>query len=173
MGEHRRRKPPLERGVVDELIDLAEGHARRVLLERRHEELLMAFCIMSADRKLQVIGAPLDGDEERNAFLTMLGNAMRASGCLAYSVVNEAWIATYSEAEAPRGSTRWPARRPADREDRREVVVAFAADRDGEKRMKTWEIIRGPDARIADLKYLSQESDCSNLEGRFTDLLED
>ena len=145
---------------LDALLELAGKHARRVLVETKQAELVPTFLMIAAKEN---IFAPVHWRNERHkaAILNALRAIMKESGVTRYSVVSEAWSAVQ-----PMGMPQGPP--PRDRADRKEVVIAIAADKLTAK-SRTWDIVRGEGGAIVDLRL--ETGGLKDLGGRMADLL--
>lgn len=133
---------------LDEMIDLAEQQARTVLLGMR-EELAPQWLLVKGDGNIEIIATPWHGDEQKYLAVAAMRDVMEKRQVVAYSVLVEAWFAVLSKDEASR-----PYQRPSERADRRESVVAMAANHWGQSKYRQWEIIRDRRGRCRELQRL-------------------
>jgi hypothetical protein len=112
---------------------------------------------------MTVVGTPFDGDLSKDFVAAAIRQMLKAEKAISYSFLSEAWMA-HESADHPIGLA------PSDRMDRREIVMINAADRK-ESKFRSWEIIRGPDGVITELKANALPNDFDRFEGRFINLL--
>lgn len=148
--------------TVDELLDHAADHARKVLIGQPDAEMIPTWLIQAKDQTY-VIGTPWRGDRHKELVIFMMRDMLKYRKALSYSFISEAWVAT-EDPKHPIGLM------PRDREDRREVVIINAFDRKGGK-MRVYEMKRGPDGRVSDL--VLEKTDMTQLAGRLHNLFKD
>lgn len=148
--------------LVDELIDHAIGFARRVLIGVPDATLTPCWLIQGANGNT-IVGTPFNGDWSKDMAAAAIRKLLKKERAVAYSFVSEAWQSVQNAGE--------PLIRPSNREDRREIVMVTAYDRNGGK-MRSWEIIRGPDGVVTELKADSPIKG-AEYEGRFFNLFDE
>jgi hypothetical protein len=149
---------------LDALLELAGDHARRVLVEMKEAELTPTF-LMITDRETIFTPALWRDEREKAAILAAVRAIMKKRGVVRYSMVSEAWTAMQPEGWKP-GMPQGPL--PGDRPDRKEVVIAIAADKATSK-SRTWDIIRGESGSIVELRR--DKAELKDLGGRMAELL--
>ena len=149
---------------LDALLELAGDHARRVLVEMKEAELTPTF-LMITDRETIFTPALWRDEREKAAILAAVRAIMKKRGVVRYSMVSEAWTAMQPEGWKP-GMPQGPL--PGDRPDRKEVVIAIAADKATSK-SRTWDIIRGESGSVAELRR--DKAELKDLGGRMAELL--
>jgi|HubBroStandDraft_6_1064221.scaffolds.fasta_scaffold753868_2 hypothetical protein len=148
---------------LDALLDKAGQHARIVLLEMKETELLPTFLMIAAEENI-LMPAPWGDEIEKKVLLRAAREIMKAKGVSRYSMVSEAWTAKQPEGWKP-GMPQGPL--PSDRPDRKEVVIAIAADKTATK-SRLWDIVRGEGGTIVDLRL---DQAAQDLGGRMGELL--
>lgn len=146
---------------VDELLDHAVEHARKVLVGKPKAALMPTWLIQVKDQTM-ILGTPWDGDNDKDIVITAMRMLMKLRDVQSYSFMSEAWKATES-LDNPIGLM------PRDREDKVEVLIINACDRKGGK-IRFYEIKRGPDAVVTDL-VLDIHGDDDRFSGRLYNLL--
>lgn len=149
---------------LNTLLDRAEKHIRRVLIEDKEREL-MPMVVMAKEGELGVAEIPWRNDDEKIAMVEALGAAMREKGIEAYVFMSEAWIALMPCGWSP--DQRVPVM-PKERPDRKEVVFALACDKDRAVQ-RSWRIVRGEAGTIVKLER--EKDEVSSLGGRMADML--
>jgi hypothetical protein len=153
--------------TIDELIQSGVDQANHVLVGKPGAELLPAFVIQFKDRPPTIVATPWSGDDEKYAVveaMRLLFKAHRES-VESYLFWSEAWQA-YEDPKHPTGLM------PSDRQDRKEVVILNAFDKQGGK-MVSLEIMRGPDGVVTRLVANDRAHDITALGGRLHNLLQD
>ncbi len=146
---------------VDELLDHAVEHARKVLVGKPKAALMPTWLIQVKDQTM-ILGTPWDGDNDKDIVITAMRMLMKLRDVQSYSFMSEAWKAIES-LDHPTGLM------PSQREDKVEIVLINACDRNGAK-VRSYEIKRGPDAVITDLVLDKQGSE-DHFSGRLFNLL--
>jgi hypothetical protein len=149
---------------LDALLDLAAEHARQVLVEMKQADLMPTFLMIAAEGSI-FMPAPWRDDDEKRIMLAAARMIMKAKGVTRYSMVSEAWTAKQPEGWKP-GMPQGPS--PAARPDRKEVVIAIAADKATIK-SRMWDIVRGEGGAIVDLRL--DDAALQNNSGRMGELL--
>lgn len=149
---------------LDALLELAGDHARHVLVEMKQADLMPTF-LMIADGENILMPTPWRDEDEKRIMLLAARSIMKERGVTRYSMVSEAWTATQPEGWKP-GMPQGPL--PADRPDRKEIVLAIAADKANTK-SRTWDIVRGESGGVVDLRL--DKSGLEGLVGRMAELL--
>jgi hypothetical protein len=148
--------------TLDQLTENAAEHARRILVDRPEATLLPTFLIQGRDR-LSIVGTPFDGELEKDIVADAIRFTLKMEHANSYSFMSEAWMITQALDE--------PYIQPAKSDRRREVVIIVAVSRDGDGRMRTYEIKRNDKGIVTEL---TPDKDEVGLEGgRFSNLFED
>jgi hypothetical protein len=131
--------------TLDQMIDQAHAHARRVLVGSATEQIQPFFHIQFKGRPDAIIPAPFSDERQKSAFIYALRMAFKEFGSIVvnYMTVSEAWMAR-EDGDHPTGLM------PSEREDKKEVVMVSAGDHKGGT-MKMWEIVRDDQGRVTDL----------------------
>jgi hypothetical protein len=171
VGESKRRarKAP----TLDDLIERAFDRARdRLVLGEREQPLPPTWFFVMPDGSVREGETPFadmsadpHGDMQKEAVAKGTGSWMRASGVTAYAYVSEAWAVESRDADDPR--------RPSERPDRIEIVVALAESADGEQRAAAWKMVRGETGRVVHLRAKEAPTSLAGdkLKGKFFGLL--
>jgi hypothetical protein len=117
-------KPLKQLKQLEELIDLSEDHARRILIGFQ-ESLMPTWLIVDSKGEGHIIGTPWQDVEQKKMVEHEIRQELKRYGATAYSVVFEAW-----RADAPKGwlpGTPLPVQ-PSNNPNRMEVVIAIAAN---------------------------------------------
>jgi hypothetical protein len=149
---------------LDALLDNAGQHARNVLVEMKETELLPTFLMIAPEENI-LMPAPWRDEAEKRVLLRTARGFMKAKGVTRYSMVSEAWTAVQPAGWKP-GMPQGPL--PADRPDRKEVVIAIAADKTVTK-SRVWDIVRGEGGSVVDLRL--DKAALQDLSGRMGELL--
>lgn len=139
---------------LDHMIQLAEDQARRVLIGTK-EQLTPMWLMLKADGDVEVAATPWSAETKRMCVEAMR-DVMRSRQVIAYSLLVEAWYSTVQGAEARAPYKGLP---PSERADRKEAVVAMAANHLGDHRYRQFEIIRDKRGRCKELKRLGSFED--------------
>jgi len=154
--------------MSDELDALLEGageHARRVLVEMKEAELAPIFLMVGPEDENILMPAPWRDENQKRIMLAAVREIMKDKRVTSYSEVSEAWSSVQPKDWKP-GMPEGPA--PSERPDRKEIVIAIAADRTTAK-SRAWDIVRGEAGSIVDLRL--DGNALTGLEGRMADLL--
>ena len=130
--------------TVDQLLNIALNGARAHLIGQPDASLMAAFMIQYKDQPPVILGAPWSCEEEKQMALSLIRFILNKDPTIhSYSFISEAWVAE-ENAKHPIGLM------PSQREDKREVVIISAFDRQGGE-TRVYVIERGPDGRVSDL----------------------
>ena len=151
--------------TLDEMMKLAEGQARRVLIGSK-EELVPSWLVVEAGGEVAIYLTPWRNDVEKLLTVEAMRLTMRACNAQAYSFLIEAWTARIQGEEAKAPYTGPP---PSQRADRQECVMMMAVNRAGEQRHVHLEIVRDKKGECAELK----RTDGPEGSALFDNLLED
>lgn len=153
---------------LDDLLDLAERHARRVLIEHHREQLIPSF-LYEADEHCAVIGVPWQNNEEKRYAAAAVRRVMQANGAKQYSFITEAWMAAMPKEISPEQAKTM---RPSEQPNREEALIGFATDGVTTK-WKAWSIKRDRRGRVTALppKKDAGPMDDSNMSSWLTNLL--
>jgi hypothetical protein len=143
--------------TLEEMVGLAEDHARRILVGTK-EELLPQWLIVGADDKIEIWATPWSSASEKRLVVEAMRSTLRQGHAKAYSLLVEAWYSVLPASEAPTEYTGPP---PSERPDRQEAVVVTAANREGEVVYRQWEIVRSSKGggKCIDLRRLDGPED--------------
>jgi len=131
--------------TINELLDKAIEHARRVLIGEEGASMIPTWHIQTPEGEPDIIaGTPWGGDDEREFVILAMRRLLRDQKAESYSFMSEAWVAT-EDVKHPIGLM------PRDREDRREAVIVNAYDRLGFGAMRTYEMKRNDKGVVTDL----------------------
>jgi hypothetical protein len=147
--------------TVDELLDRAIAHARSVLVGKSEASLMPTWLIQSKD-KTSIVGTPWAGDEDKQFMLFAMRMMLEKEQAQSYSFMSEAWAAR-EDLNHPIGL------QPSQREDKREVVLINACDRQGGK-MRIYEIKRDKKGVVTELA-LQRQGEEGRFSGRLFNLL--
>jgi hypothetical protein len=148
---------------LDALLEQAGEHARRVLVEMKEATLMPVFLMIGPEDNI-LMPAPWRDDDEKRFMLAAARDIMKDKRIVRYSVVSEAWSAIQPK-DWKRGMPEGPA--PSERPDRKEIVIAIAADKTTAK-SRAWDIVRGEGGSIVDLR---RDEDVVSQGGRMAELL--
>jgi hypothetical protein len=151
----------------DDLLQMAETHARAILIGGKAEMMPIAHMI-KADGDELILATPWRNDFEKQLTQRMLSQLMKKGDVIRYAIVCEAWAAVATEEEAATvkpGDVVTPA--ISKRADAKEIVMAIAVDRDGST-TRVLEIKRDANGACVDLVV---EADATDFIGPLTDLL--
>jgi hypothetical protein len=128
------------------LVTLAGEHALLVLTGLR-QPLVPTWVYLDGEDKTHIVGTPWHDDEEKEHAARHIRWLMRKDKAQAYSLVSEVWTA----AAPPGWKPGEDLVRPADRPDRKEMVLAFATDGEQTK-WGRWQIKRDWNERVIALE---------------------
>lgn len=94
--------------------------------------MLMVVC---ANGDIVPILTEFSDEDGKEKFAATMRRAFRTWNVIRYAFVSESWMATYDDRSLSGGM-------PSQREDRKEIVVTFAMERDGASVMSVLELIR-------------------------------
>lgn len=149
--------------TLDELTEMALHHAKTCLVGQPGAQMTPCWLIQG-DKRTSIVATPFDGDRSKDFVAFVIRRLLKEENASAYSYVSEAWMAI-EDLKYPIGLA------PRERNDRREVVIITVADRKT-SRMRSWEIIRGPDGTVIELKVNPIHGE-EHFAGRFFNLFED
>jgi hypothetical protein len=149
--------------TLDEMIEAAEKHARKILINEKGAQLIITFLIDSPD-ELAIIGTPWSNSKQRRQCLELIQFMLKAKKATAYSIVSESWVST-----EPKEKHLQSGLMPSQREDRKEIVMIIAVNKKGEKKCRSLNIVRNNDAIIIDLP-LDKEMNEGTLGGELANL---
>lgn len=149
--------------TLDLLTEMALDHAKTCLIGQPGAQMVPCWLI-EGDKRTSIVATPFDGDRSKDFAAFMIRKMLKEENARAYSYVSEAWIAT-EDLKHPIGLA------PRERENRREIVIITVADRKT-SRMRIWEIIRGADGTVVELKA-DPVGDEDRFGGRFFNLFGD
>ena len=154
--------------TLDQLLDAAEEHAQRVCIELQ-QQLIPLFDLRDADGNSYLVAGEFTGDNQdevdrcKDAFAAFVRGKIAEHGIVAYSFMSEAWMIVRPE-YTPGVSVR-----PAQADDRVEVVIAIATD-GADYEMRRWLIKRRGEICV-DLLLDKSEGETPRPWGRFDSLL--
>ena len=123
------------------------------------QPMLMVVCGNGDIVPIMTEFADEDGKEK---FSALMRKAFRAWNVTRYAFVSESWMATYDDRSLSGGM-------PSQREDRKEIVVTFAMERNGESVMSVLELIRDWNTgKVSDLREIDGFDAAPS--GRFAEL---
>lgn len=157
----------MKKPTLDDLLKLAGEQAKGVLLELHMRQLLPTWLFVLPDGKFSVLATPWNNDAEKILARIKVKRQIKKLGPVAYSLLTEAWTASYKPEEVP-GTSRY--RRPADRADRREVVMAVASD-GTQIKYAQWAIKRDWNDQVAALEPIQMRD--GKLESWMAQMLKD
>jgi hypothetical protein len=131
MGQAKRRREtgeaPPERDLLETLLDTAEKHARRLLLEERQKELLPFYHLVSPDRDHDaVIGCVWTNTVEKDLAVLKVQARARQIGAIAALFMGEAWMVILDRSAAKTVDVSTIV--PSQHADRVECVQIVATD---------------------------------------------
>lgn len=141
--------------TLEEMVNLAEQQAQRVLLGTK-EELMPSWLLVTGRGDVEIYATPWSNTREKNLVTLCMKDIMREKHCTAYSLLVEAWMATVTGDEAKKPYDGPP---PSQRSDRQECVVITAADHAGQHAHKHLQIERDAEGRCAKLTRLDGPED--------------
>lgn len=107
---------------LEQMIEQAGRHARRILVDRQEKQLLAAYELVG-DADPVLIGCPWKNDIQKQVILAKVREKARDIRAIRFSLVAEAWM------------------RIEDGSKRQEIVVAIARDK-SDTICRFWRIIR-------------------------------
>jgi len=150
---------------LTELLDLAEKHARTVLIERQ-DDLMPLFDLRDGEGRSMIFGGPFVGGSQeevatfKDAIAELIRQKIIEHKIVAYSFMSEAWMIVRPAAS--------PEELPSECDDRVEVVIAMATD-GVDYQHRRW-LIERKGKRCVDLK-LDSAGEMVEPTGRFDKLL--
>lgn len=149
--------------TIDEMLDHALEHARTVLVGQPGAEMIPTWLIQAKDQST-VVGTPWRNDQEKELCIFALRQMLKRDKAESYSFISEAWCAS-EDVKHPIGL------QPRDREDRKEVVIMNAFDRQGGK-MRIYDIQRDGKGVVSDI-VAGPDTHLDRFEGRLYNLFKD
>ena len=146
---------------LEELLDLAEAQARRILIGGK-ESLLPSFLLVYPDGSEAIVGTPWSNDHEKASAIAVVKHAMLRGDVIRYSFVCEAWSVFLGEGED------LPEQRPSEHPDRYECVVITACDLRRET-IRSLRIMRDADGNCTEL--VNQNWETGKVSGSLTEML--
>jgi hypothetical protein len=152
---------------IDELLQSGVSHAKHVLIGEEGAQIIPCFIIQFKDRPPAILATPWTNDKEKWATREAVRLSLKHfyDSVDSYMFWTEAWMAT-ENIHHPSGLM------PSDREDKREVVVINAFDKQNE-RVCVLEIVRGDDGRVTNLVEDKTATDTTFWSGAMHNLLKD
>jgi hypothetical protein len=140
--------------TLENLIDLAEGHARNTLIKLGEKSLVPCWVLLTPENRINIVGTPWKDEGDKKIAQQKIKALIKEHEITAYSFVCEAWYAVVSKEEWSR-KTLPELERPANRVDRIEIVFAAAVDK---KRalMRSWRIMRDWKGAIESLQPMPE-----------------
>ncbi len=152
---------------LTDMLDLAEKHARTVLIERQ-DDLMPLFDLRDGDGHSYIFGGPFVGQDadEVAAFKDMIAETIRQQiiehKIVAYLFMSEAWMVVRRNIPGKKLPL------PSKCDDRVEIVMAMATD-GVDYQHRRW-LIKREGEKCVDLK-LDSEGETVTPSGRFDKLL--
>jgi hypothetical protein len=148
------------KNLLQFMVDLGEKHARNILLERHEPELSPIMHFVNARGQHQIVTLVWSDDTEKLLAMAGARNIAHAMNATAMMFMDEMWRASYKMQKEYV--------RPAERPDRREVVLAVATD-GIDQVAREWQIVRtrpgGPIMALVDSPLDGMELKLAILEG--------
>jgi hypothetical protein len=144
---------------LDELVEKAHQHARTVLVGDPQAQILPSWLIQFKNRPTTLVATPWGEEREKIMIFGVMRMTMRdpRAGVVSYSFMTEGW-------KSIEYAGRDTGLMPSQREDKIEVVIINACDRErGITRM--YEMVRGPDGAVTELKPERDFEECPRQEG--------
>lgn len=141
--------------TLDDMMQLAEDQARRILLRTR-AELIPQWVYVKGDGNVNIVATPWHNNHEKHLAVELMRKAMKLDQATAYSLLVEAW---FKQIEGPEAQKPYTGPPPSELPDRKEAVVISAADREGNSLHRHFEIIRDHQARCIELKRMDWPED--------------
>lgn len=148
--------------TIDQLLELGEQHARRILIGGK-EELVPMFHLVYPDGASMVIGAPWHNGAEKDATVNAIRAAMQLRDVIRYGFVCEAWTVHLAPGEP------MPNIRPSESPNRIEMVCVTACDLKQQK-MAGFAIKRDKRGYCLDLVRL--EGETQEVTGTIAEMLQ-
>ena len=149
-----------------QLVELAGKHARQVLVDLQMS-MMPTWLYIDRQGSAHVCGTPWENPGEKKEMIREVQMMMHRDGAICYSLATEAWAAF-----APKGwdPDKDPPILAGDQPDRREVVIAFAVDRENNSEWRRWAMRRDG---IGMVTALDEESfmDAEKIHSWMTQLL--
>lgn len=140
--------------AINELMELAEAHARRIILGE-HKALMPIWTLIDQKSAMHFIGTPWQNPGEKEQMKKMLATQIKRKGIKAYSFLCEAWFYKATAQEWAAKELMPPAQHPT----RRECVLIIAKARGEPIRHRILELFREPNGTPASLEPTSQNPD--------------
>lgn len=133
----------------------------------RDAELLPTWVMATAKGQVVVMATPFDGEWSKDLIGTVVRKFMREANVVRYAFTSEAWMAKPTKESWDAGDRR----PPSEREDRVEIVMIIAADRE-DFTLNTYQIEREASGQITALSPMEQDGKMEGFSGRFTNMLD-
>jgi hypothetical protein len=108
---------------LETLLEMGEEFARKVLLERRHKELIATYHLIGADDSHHIMQCAWENDLQKSLQFAMVKNMAQEITCRAFVFVSEGW-SLHLDKDAPEVQ-------PSQSPDRIEVVHITAGNTTG------------------------------------------
>jgi hypothetical protein len=144
------------------LVQLASQQAKTIIVDGQ-TELIPTWVLVNQEGDICIIGTPWENDAQKMQAEHLMRKKIQEYQAVAYSLVVEAWLASYP----PQTKLDQHFIRPHDQPDRREVVITLATD--GRQTVwKTWAVRRDYLDRVVALE--EEPSPASEPQGWMTSL---
>lgn len=149
-------------------VDLMIGHsyemAKSFLVGTKDEQIVPCFEVVAANGQAAFVLTPFVGEQEKEMVAKAMRQMMREVSAVRYVFMAESWMAVLDK-----GEWEHDQRLPSQRDTRIEALVIIGCDTD---RTSTaiYEIVRGDDGTITDLKRKDMGETMPEMEGRFVGL---
>jgi hypothetical protein len=150
---------------LEALLAMAGDYAEFVLVDQHDKELMPTFHMITIEGESMLAPTPWRDEDDKRMMLAALRSIMKDRKVVRYSMVSEAWSARQPKDWKP-GQDVGPA--PGERPDRKEVVIAVAADK-ARTVSRSWDIVRGESGSI--VKLVLDKEHTGVQEGRMGNLL--
>ena len=141
--------------TLEKMVGLAELHARTMLIGTK-EQLVPTWLVLTGNAEIEILATPWQNSNQKLLTVDAMRVILRNDGATAYSLLVEAWYSVLPASEVGKEYAGPP---PSERADRRELVVAVAANHWGQHVHRQWEIVRDKHGRTIDLRPLGGPED--------------
>lgn len=131
-------------------------------------ELLPTWVMATSKGQVVVMATPFDGAGSKDVIAEAVRKFMRDANVVRYAFTTEAWAANPTKESWDAGDKR----PPSEREDRVEIVMIVAADREGFT-LNTYKIERHDAGQVTALSLWKDGKDMTGFTGRFANMLDE
>ena len=160
--------------TLAQMLDVAEDHARTVLVKNQLGSMIPVFDLRDAKGDARIVAGEFTGEtpaevvDTKDAIAKFVRTLIQEHDIVQYSFLSEAWMIVR---KAPADYIAGVSVPPSEADDRVEVVICTAQSRT-DFAMRRWRIKRDKKGCVVDLVLDSNAGEKAKPSGRFDSLLE-